>query len=1059
VLLPSAKTCPACAADNPPRARFCLACGVEFRPKCPRCAVEVESGWRFCVECGCALNDDRSQDRQQEKSAPRIDEPRLASGWQSTIAGERKPVTVVFADIKGSTGLIENLDPDDARLLFEAVLNVMRDAVHLFGGVVSKMMGDGMMALFGAPVALEDHAVRACRAALAMRRAVLERCPEIFASHGVKPEVRIGMNSGEVVVLGVASELRLDFDAVGATVHLAARMEHAADSDTIWMTGHTARLVTEAMRLRPLGPVVVAGFSKAVPAFELLGPIDAFGASQTCESGHPMRGRIAERQFLSNVTERVERGRSETVMVLGEVGFGKSRFCSAVAADLTAQGWLCLRTGAAPSDGGEPWRAMRSLLSPYFMSDEEPASLDLVTRRLMRLNARLGSAAPAIAELLGIEMNELTWADSKPTVRRLAIIDACQEWLIAESPMAPVAVFVDDWQWVDLESAALLRAVSAQLGSAPVLLIVAGRSERDQEPPLAATHLRLLPLEPVDASTLLDDLTEHDPKLKALAGEIVARASGNPLFLTEIIKALAADAAFPDSIPLTVQSIVTARIDALGESEKAVLRAASIVGRQFSISEISHILGQNKSSVREFLRELERKGLVEKGGGQAEPMHRFVHVITLEVVYRSLLTELRRELHKLAFAAIERESQNERSPPVSRLAHHAFRAALWEEATRYGAMAARRASARSAYEEAASLYRDVLSALANFPESRERQSKIFDAKIELRHALFPCGRFDEIGQLLDEAHAIAESLGDDERHASVLVHQTTHHLGAGRHRLAARTGSRALALVDGRGRDAQEREVLFNLTQAFAACGDYAQSAEAGNRLIAMSGDGVASIATTALARMWVAWCLAELGAFGEAEMHVAAAYSAARGSGEELPLLLARLTDGLVALRAERFRDAASSLEAAFVMSEDATMMAWRGAVASPLGRCWIELDRVEDAVELLEGVAGSGLAARGHVLRKVHLGEAYLAAGRAVDAVRLAREGIETAELREERGNQAYALLLCAETVVVCGEWQNALDLAGRAEQIASESAMIPLMRRIARFKASRISPASHI
>ena len=280
------------------------------------------------------------------------------------MQGERKAVTVLFADIKGSTGLIQHEDPEEAGLILQTVLRSMIEAVHRFDGVVSKIMGDGLMALFGAPLALEDHAVRGSYAALAMRQAVRDKAAELRRARGIEVQVRIGLNSGEVVVLGIGTDLHMDYDAVGATVHLAARMEQTAPPDRIRITSNTADLVGNSMQLDPLGPIPVSGFSEAVPVFELLDSVQPeFRAEPSTPS--PLVNRAREMELLEDAARRVSNGRGQTVALMGAAGIGKSRLCLELKRKLRAAGWLCLIARPAPHEADEPWLAIRHMLRSY----------------------------------------------------------------------------------------------------------------------------------------------------------------------------------------------------------------------------------------------------------------------------------------------------------------------------------------------------------------------------------------------------------------------------------------------------------------------------------------------------------------------------------------------------------------------------------------------------------------------------------------------------------------------------------------------------------------------
>jgi tetratricopeptide (TPR) repeat protein len=339
--------------------------------------------------------------------------------------------------------------------------------------------------------------------------------------------------------------------------------------------------------------------------------------------------------------------------------------------------------------------------------------------------------------------------------------------------------------------------------------------------------------------------------------------------------------------------------------------------------------------------------------------------------------------------------------------------------------------------------------LANTAESAERQRQKIDLQIELRHALFPTGGFAEIGSVLAKAHEEAEALGDKARLGLVLMHETTHHLGAGRHQEAVQAGIRALAIADELEDNSTRRDILFHLVQANASSGDYSAAIDFGERLVEGSPDGPAEVTTSCLARMWLAWCSAELGRFDEAHAHASAAISASRDSEQPLPILLAHLGRGLVHLREERFADAAAWLEPALSFSHKPSLRGWWGALGSPLGRAWLGLGRVTEAMSLLEKVVAHSASPRGsgHVLRSIHLAEAYLAAERIPAAATLANEAHALARAHGERGHEAYALLLLAELARAGEQIDEAINYAHEARQLCAELQMQPLVRRVAK------------
>jgi class 3 adenylate cyclase len=360
-----------------------------------------------------------------------------------SVEGERKAVTVLFADIKGSTDLIEHRDPEEARLILEPALNLMIDAVHRFDGIVSKVMGDGLMALFGAPLALEDHAVRACHSALMMRETLKQHSTKVRAEYGVELEIRIGLHSGEVVVLAVGNDLRMEYDAVGATVHLASRMERMAPAGTIRVTADTHRLASRRMAFQDIGPIPVRGFSEPLVVYELVGIRDLREEPRSEAHTLPLIGRKSERQVTAELAKRTQdRREGAAILFVGEAGIGKSRLSHEIAGELEAAGWLVLTARTSPYETGEAWRTAGRLLQARFGDARDGKTAEHLSSFLS--DSGLGSAAPGLLEVMGWQATDQTWCALKPEQRRRRTMDACRGWLQAEARERPILLVVDD---------------------------------------------------------------------------------------------------------------------------------------------------------------------------------------------------------------------------------------------------------------------------------------------------------------------------------------------------------------------------------------------------------------------------------------------------------------------------------------------------------------------------------------------------------------------------------------------------------------------------------------
>src|SRR6266478_3804346 len=430
--------CPSCNASVPEAAKFCSECGAPLPRACPACGHGNAASAKFCSECGAQLAPPPSLLSPATSERLASGQPRFGSAKdytpkhlaqkiltsRATLEGERKQVTVLFADLKGSMELIAERDPEEARAILEPVLDRMMEAVHHYEGTVNLVMGDGIMALFGAPVAHEDHAVRACYAALRMQEAIRRFTGELRHSHGLEVQIRVGLNSGAVVVGAIGSDLQMDYTAVGQTTHLAARMEQLAAPGTVRLTADTLRLVEGFVEVTPLGPVPVKGIQEPIDVFEVTGA----GAARTrlqaavLRGLSPFRGRDRELEQLGLAQQHAGEGRGQLVALVGEAGVGKSRLIYEFVHSPRLQGWSILE--AAPVSYGQAtsYFPVIDLLKGYFkiQSRDEPRAIrEKVTGKVLTLDEALKPILPALLSLLGVPADDDTeWQALDPSERR-----------------------------------------------------------------------------------------------------------------------------------------------------------------------------------------------------------------------------------------------------------------------------------------------------------------------------------------------------------------------------------------------------------------------------------------------------------------------------------------------------------------------------------------------------------------------------------------------------------------------------------------------------------------
>jgi class 3 adenylate cyclase/pimeloyl-ACP methyl ester carboxylesterase len=735
--------CPRCQQENPPQARFCMKCAAGLTLTCAKCHTELPTSAAFCFGCGQPVAGAPAAQRRAspESYTPKhLAEKILTS--KAALEGERKQVTVLFADLKGSMELLADRDPEEARKLLDPVLERMMDAVHRYEGTVNQVMGDGIMALFGAPVAHEDHAVRACYAALRMQDDVKRYSLQTRRTQGVDIQIRVGLNSGEVVVRSIGSDLHMDYTAVGQTVHLAARMEQFGTPGSIRVTAGTLRLAEGFVEVRSLGLVPVKGLAEPVEVFELAGP----GTARTRLQAAATRGlthfvgRDAEIEHLRRVLSLAAAGHGQVVAIVGEAGVGKSRLVHEFTHSHRAQDWLILEAASVSFGKATRYLPVIDLLKGYFKigeRDDHREMRDKVLGRVLGLDRTLEPMLPPLLALLDVPTEDRAWQNLDPPQRRQHTLDAIKRLLLRESRVQPLLLVFEDLHWIDSETQALLDSLVESLGSARVLLLVNYRPE--YEPRWGSktfyTQLRLDSLPVESTAELLQALLGPDPGLEPLTRMLAKR--GNPFFLEETVRTLVEAGALAGErgayrltrpveslqVPPTVQTILAARIDRLLPEEKQLLQAASVVGKDVPYAILAAIAEQPEAVLQRGLAHLQEAEFLYGTRLFPDLEYTFKHALTHEVTYGSLLGDRRRVLHRRIGELLE-ESSGDRLPEVfERLALHFYRGEVWDKAVHYDLTVAEKAKTAYAYVAAAQFCRRALELARKFRELADEQRR------------------------------------------------------------------------------------------------------------------------------------------------------------------------------------------------------------------------------------------------------------------------------------------------------------------------------------------------
>src|SRR5262245_2172543 len=592
--------CPRCNAENRDGLKFCEDCGARLAVACVQCGAEITPGKKFCGSCGNPVAVRHgARFATPESYTPKLLAEKILTS-KAALEGERKQVTVLFADLKGSMELLADRDPEEARKLLDPVLERMMEAVHRYEGTVNQVMGDGIMALFGAPLAHEDHAVRACYAAHDMQTAIRRYADEVWRTHGITVQIRVGLNSGEVVVRAIGSDLRMDYTAVGQTTHLAARMEQLALPGTIRLTGETLRLAEGYLEVKSLGPVPVKGLETHIDVYEMVGTGPRRSRLHAAAARGLTRfvGRESELEQLRQALSRAAAGHGQVVAIVGEPGVGKSRLVWEVTHSHRVHGWLVLQAGSVSYGKATSYLPVIDLLKGYFAIEDRDgprAVQEKLTGKLLTLDRAQEGSLPAFLALLEVPPDNPQWHSLDPLQRRRRTLDAVKRLLLRESQVQPLLLVFEDLHWIDSEHQALLDGLVESLPAARLLLLVNYRPEY-QHPWGSRTsymQLRLDPLAPESAEQLLGALLGPDAGLDALKRVLIERTEGNPFFLEESVRTLVETGALSGErgayrlarpvptiqVPATVQAVLAARIDRLPPGDKAILQTASVVGK------------------------------------------------------------------------------------------------------------------------------------------------------------------------------------------------------------------------------------------------------------------------------------------------------------------------------------------------------------------------------------------------------------------------------------------------------------------------------------------------
>ncbi|MBI3795517.1 MAG: AAA family ATPase, partial [Deltaproteobacteria bacterium] len=844
--------CASCGSDSPEGAKFCIECAAPFKKRCPKCATENPLQAKFCAECASPLTGQTPTSRLPPTAAsPRIYTPKhlaerilaeqAALEARGATDGERKTITALFADLKGSTALIEGLDPEDARAILDPALQLMMEAVHHYEGYVAQALGDGIFALFGAPLAHEDHPQRALYAALRMQEEMRRYSDRVRLKHGPPLAMRVGVNTGEVVVRSIRKDdLHTDYVPVGHSTNLAARMEQMATPGSILVTGYTYKLTEGYFAFKGLGPAEIKGVDALLEVYEVLGTGPLRTKLQVAARRGLTRfiGRQSEMDQLRRALDQVKAGHGQIVGVMGEPGLGKSRLFYEFEL-LFLSGCLVLESFSVSHGKASPYLPLIELLKNYFRiqpQDDERTRREKVGGKVLMLDRSLEDILPYLFALLGVEDSLANLQQIDAQIRRRRTFEALKKLFMRESLNQPLLLIFEDLHWIDTETQGFLDTLSESVASAKILLLTNYRPEYRHEwgQKTYYTQLRLAPLGKAEAEEFLDALlgttveaTGRSP-LHTLKQLILEKTEGTPFFMEEVVQTLVEERVLtgergnyrlettPTALQIspTVQGVIAARIDRLGAAEKELLQQLAVIGREFPLSLVREVVPQAEEALYRLLSSLQSKEFLYEQPAFPEVEYIFKHALTQEVAYNSLLQERRKVLHECTAQALEALHRANVEDYYSELAHHYSRSGNTRKAVEYLGLAGQQATQRSANAEAINHFTTALELLKILPDTPERTQQELRLQIALGPVLIATKGYaaSEVEGVYLRARELCQQSGETSQLFAALWGLSACYVTQAKFQLARELGGQFLNL-------AQSQQELISSLEAYRQLG------------------------------------------------------------------------------------------------------------------------------------------------------------------------------------------------------------------------------------------------
>jgi len=766
--------CPECGHQNRDDAKFCLECGKKFEAICPSCSKKLPLSAKFCDECGHRLQSDvivRTEYQEPQSYTPKHLADKILTS-RSSIEGERKLVTILFADIANFTSMSEQIDPEEVHQIMDGCFKILMDAIHKYEGTVNQFTGDGVMALFGAPISHEDHAQRACKAAIEIQSNLVGYSETIDREF----RMRIGLNSGYVVVGSIGDDLRMDYTAVGDTTNLAARIQQVAKPGEIWISSETNNVIRGFFQVEEAGSHKFKGKSDRQTIYRIIA--EHKDIRTRFEAGlrkgiTGLVGRKPEMHIIKTEWERAKNGKARIVDVVGEAGVGKSRliyeFQKEVEEEAAFLTGICIHYGRNIN-----FLPLKDIVRSIFRINEGMNEDEAGHRIQERAKGDLTKMIPFYQNLLSLKVDDEGFNSLNPEGRKFGTFEAVKQLLWSVSESKPMVVFIEDVHWIDKISEEFFVFLSHSIKKKKILMLSAYRPEGAPQWAKGPyyRHLGVEPLSEKSSGHLVRNIlsgVELNPNLEKL---IMAKTGGNPFFVEEMVRELIErDELIKEGgcyklrnpidnldIPGTVQGIIAARMDRLSDDLKKTMQVASVIGRDFAYKILRSIL-ELGDELRASLTNLVGLEVLYEKTLYPELEYIFKHTLTQEVAYGSLLKQRRREIHGRIAKAIEELYPDKLEQHYELLAHHWELSEDPERAIEYLVLAGEKSNNALAASTAVNFYNKALELIK---KSNQSQDSTLALKVRMGRArpLLIMGEIDKTLNDFEEAIRISNKLGD-----------------------------------------------------------------------------------------------------------------------------------------------------------------------------------------------------------------------------------------------------------------------------------------------------------